>query len=55
MNLPDDMQFVDTNNLPLAMNFIIDNNLGEFTEKFYMQGFCVYPLFKFFIDNFYEE
>ena len=45
--LPDDMAYVDTNNLPNAEEFIRENNLGEPVGHLRQSGFCTYPLYKF--------
>ena len=50
--LLDNYAFVDTNNLPEAINFIKDNNLGiEVDIPPVVSGFCRYPLYKFNIND----
>ena len=39
--------FVDTNNFPEAEQFIKEYKLGEPTGITRVSGFCVYPLYKF--------
>lgn len=46
--LPHGYAYVDTNNCPWAVDFIEDNNLGEFAGAHGVSGFCAYPLFKFY-------
>ena len=46
--LPDDMAYVDTNNMPNAERFIKENNLGVHQGKYEYSGFCAYPLYRFF-------
>ena len=50
-DLPEDMAFVDINNYPWAEEFIKENNLGEPTGKYGKSGFCVYPLYRFYLDK----
>lgn len=45
--LPENMAYVDTNNMPDAERFIKDNDLGTFAGKKKQSGFCEYPLYKF--------
>ena len=45
--LPHGYAYVDTNNCPWAVDFIDDNNLGEFVGAYGQSGFCTYPLYKF--------
>lgn len=44
-------QYVDTNNCPWAEKFIHDYNLGEPTGNYGMSGFCLYPEYKFNIEE----
>ena len=46
--LPQNIAYVDVNNIPDAERFIIDNKLGERTGKVKPSGFCVYPQYRFF-------
>lgn len=46
-----DHAFLDTNNLPNAEEFVIDNELGEHTGQFNHSGYCTYPLYKFDIEK----
>ena len=43
---------VDTNNMPEAEKFILDNNLGKPTGQFVASGYCVYPVYEMFVDKF---
>ena len=45
--LPENMAYVDTNNMPNAERFIKDNKLGKFTGKTRKSGYCEYPLYEF--------
>lgn len=53
VNLPDDevtsfnANFVDINNCPWAVEFLIRNNIAEPTGNIAFSGFCVYPEFEF--------
>ena len=49
-DLPDDLAFIDTNNLRTAFDFILKYNLGELVG-FGQSGFCTYPLIKFNLDE----
>ena len=40
-------QYVDVNNFPGAIEFILDNKLGELTRYSGMSGYCIYPVVKF--------
>ena len=58
VNLPEsnslnpDEAYVDTNNIPEAPGFIIENKLGEPTGDYAASGFCMYPLYRFNLDKF---
>ena len=39
--------YVDTNNLPAAPAFLVENGLASFTGLTRPSGFCAYPLFAF--------
>ena len=59
VNLPDDVacedyQYVDTNNIPWALDFIESNDLGVNTGIVGYSGFCKYPLVKFNLDKIKE-
>lgn len=59
VNLPDSIaseeyQYVDTNNLPWALDFIESNDLGVVTGIVGYSGFCEYPLVKFNLDKIKE-
>ncbi len=43
--------FVDTNNCSWAEDFIVDNNLGNPVGITGASGFCVYPLYEFYLDE----
>ena len=45
--LDDDMQFVDTNNLPNIANWLIENGLAKRTSRKGYSGFCTYPAMRF--------
>lgn len=57
VNIPDeavsdvDCNFVDTNNLPYICKFIEENNLGKPTHNLAFSGYCVYPEYKFNLDE----
>lgn len=46
--LPHGYGYLDTNNCPWAVDFVKDNNLGEFAGAHTVSGFYAYPLFRFF-------
>ena len=53
---PDNISFIDIYNNPTAMNFIDEYKLGEPVRingriVVYKSGFCVYPLYKFNLDE----
>lgn len=37
---------IDINNLPEAEDFIRNNNLGRFTGRYVVSGYCEYPIYK---------
>ena len=39
--------YVDTNNMPTAHEFLVENGLATFTGLTRPSGFCAYPLFAF--------
>ena len=39
--------YVDTNNLPTAAEFLVENGLATYTGLTRTSGFCAYPLFAF--------
>lgn len=41
--------FIDTNNNPGIMEWLIANNLGEPTGRIAQSGFCTYPEFRFYV------
>lgn len=43
--------YVDTNNMPSAINLISKYKLGESTGNFAFSGFCVYPEYRFDLDE----
>ena len=49
--LAPDQAFVDTNNCSWAEQFIEDNNLGEPVGISAPSGYCMYPLYKFNIND----
>lgn len=44
---PQDCSFIDTNNIPDALDFLIENNIATPTGKTQQRGFCTYPEVKF--------
>lgn len=44
-------QYVDTNNCPWAEQFIAEYNLGAKTGNYGMSGFCLYPEYRFDIEE----
>ena len=42
-----DVAYVDTNNCPWAEEFILENELGEPTDRIGQSGFCFYPQYRF--------
>ena len=55
VDLPENWIAVDTNNLPDAVDFIEDNNLGKHTGYSIPSGFCVYPVYELNIEKFNAE
>lgn len=53
--LPRNMAYIDTNNMPDALNFLIKNDLAEDTGKTGKSGFCTYPLVKLKLDKIPES
>ena len=52
--LPPFHAFLDTNNLPYARIFVDENELGEFTGKYVENGYCSYPLYRFYPEKLKE-
>ena len=46
--LPEDMAYVDMNNVADAEDFIRKYGLGEHQGDLKFSGFCCYPLYKFY-------
>ena len=44
-------QYVDTNNCPWAEQFIAEYNLGAPTGNYGISGFCIYPEYRFDIEE----
>lgn len=44
----EDCAFIDTNNMPDVLDFIIDNGLGDLTGRNAPSGFCMYPEVRFY-------
>lgn len=49
-SLEENESYVDTNNLPEALDFIREYNLGEVIGS-RVSGFCIYPLVRFNLDE----
>ena len=47
VKLEPDCAFIDINNNPYAMEWLIENEIGSFTGKWRQSGFCRYPEFRF--------
>lgn len=45
------LAYVDTNNVPEAERFIVDNDLGYHIDQYKASGWCMYPLFKFNLEK----
>lgn len=45
--IPPYCAFVDTNNMPEAEDFLINNRLASFTGLVQESGYCTYPLYQF--------
>ncbi len=52
--VPADCAYVDTNNLPSAEQFIVENRLGTFTHMVVRSGRCTYPLYHFNMERIKE-
>ena len=52
--VPDYCAYIDINNLPEALRFIEEHNLGEFTGIVGFSGFCEYPLYMFNVERLRE-
>ena len=50
-SLDEDEAYLDTNNLPEAVDFVKEYGLGELTGDFRRSGWCVYPKVKFNMDE----
>lgn len=49
--LPKNMAYIDTNNMPDVLDFLIKNDLAENTGEIRQSGFCTYPLVKLNLDK----
>jgi len=49
--IPPYCAFVDTNNMPEAEDFLIDNRLASFTGLVQESGYCTYPLYRFNVER----
>ena len=52
VNLPDsdahdNLAYIDTNNVPWAEDYLIDNGIAKPTGAYMESGFCEYPLYEF--------
>lgn len=45
--IPPYCAFVDTNNMPEAEDFLVNNGLASFTGLVQESGYCTYPLYQF--------
>lgn len=43
--------YIDTNNCPWALDFIVKNGFGKQTGKTRQSGFCIYPQVRFNMDR----
>lgn len=50
-SVPGGCAFLDTNNLPNAEQFVLDNCLGKPTGWKQQSGYCTYPLYKFDLEK----
>ena len=50
-HLPEELAFIDTNNLPDAEKFIAENDLGTATGVVVESGFCSYPQYHLDLDR----
>lgn len=46
-NVKSNEAFIDTNNVPDALEFITENDLGALTGRIGYSGFCHYPMVEF--------
>lgn len=51
LKIPPYCAFVDTNNMPEAEDFLIDNRLASFTGLVQESGYCTYPLYRFNVER----
>jgi len=51
--LPDNMAFIDENNVPGAGKWLEDNGLASNTGLVTQSGYCTYPLYEF-TERFFE-
>ena len=54
-DLPVDEFAVDTNNFPEAGRILKENHLAVPTDKLLHSGYCVYPVYKLTLENFFKE
>lgn len=53
-DLEDGYAYIDTNNLPGAVDFLEDSGLGVFLGTYGQSGFCTYPMYYLFTDEIEE-
>ena len=46
-----DCSYLDTNNAPFIVKFLLDNKLGKLTGRTAQSGFCEYPEFEFDLEE----
>ena len=46
--------YLDTNDSPYIVDFLLENNLGELTGRTAASGFCTYPEFRFNMERIKE-
>lgn len=54
-DLPVDEFAVDTNNFPEAGKILRQNHLAVPTDKLLHSGYCVYPVYKLTLEDFFKE
>lgn len=52
--LAENEAYIDTNNMPNAVDFLVNNGLAERTNRVGKSGFCTYPVVKIFLDKIEE-
>ena len=55
ITLEDGEVYIDTNNCPWALDFLVENGLAEEAGRFGISGYCLYPVVRLNMDKVMEH